>query len=202
VDDVARGAALMTGTELAIAGQGGAANVLPNAVLCQVMQDAMRALGPLDFPQAEQDFAEEIRATLHERAAADRRAQAQPDVFLAPGEGRLPLHRGLRPFDGQMAQGMGSTDVGDVSWQVPVVECATATWAAGTPSHSWQAVAQGCSPAAHRAMVRAAAAMAQTALALIGDPALIAAAQAELARRRAGRPYQPLLPDGLADPAA
>ncbi len=197
VDDIARGAALMTGTTVQIIGQGGAANILPNAVLCGVMHEAMQALGALDFTPEELAFAEDIRASLGDLSAANRRAASEPDLFFPPGEGQLPIHRGLRPYDGRMAQGTGSTDVGDVSWQVPVVECATATWAAGTPSHSWQVVAQGCSSAAYRAMGRAALVMARTGLALIQNPSRIEAAQAELVQRRAGRAYAPDLPDPI-----
>lgn len=190
VDDIARGAALITGTGVEIRPEGGAANVLPNAALCGVMQAVMAELGPLCFSAEERAFAQAIRDSLG--LADDGRAGLQADALLAPGAGRLPLHEGLRVWDGRMAQGMGSTDVGDVSWQVPVVECATATWAAGTPSHSWQVVAQGCSPAAHRATLRAAAVMAGTALALIRAPEAIRQAREELALHRAGRAYAPV----------
>lgn len=190
VDDIAHGAALITGTGVEILPEGGAANVLPNAVLCGVMQAVMAELGPLRFSAEERAFAQAIRDSLG--LADDGRAGMHADALLAPGAGRLPLHEGLRVWDGRMAQGMGSTDVGDVSWQVPVVECATATWAAGTPSHSWQVVAQGCSPAAHRATLRAAAVMARTALVLIRAPEAIRQAREELALRRAGRAYAPV----------
>ena len=42
---------------------------------------------------------------------------------------------------------IGSTDVGDVSWVVPTVQARGATYAIGTPGHSWQITAQGKSPA-------------------------------------------------------
>lgn len=197
VDDVARGAALMTGTEVDISARGGASNVLPNAPLCGLMHAVMRRLGRLGFAEGERAFADEIRASLPDLHAADRRARTDPDELCGLDEGRLPLHEGLRPFDGRMSQGWGSTDVGDVSWIVPTVECATATWAVGTPSHSWQVVAQGCSPAAHRAMLRAAAVMAGTGLELIGDPSLLDEARREHRLRRDGRTYVSPLPDGL-----
>ncbi len=38
---------------------------------------------------------------------------------------------------------MGSTDVGDVSWVVPTVQARGATYAIGTPGHSWQLTAAG-----------------------------------------------------------
>ena len=42
---------------------------------------------------------------------------------------------------------VGSTDVGDVSWAVPTVQMRGATYAIGTPGHSWQLTAQGKTPA-------------------------------------------------------
>ena len=189
VDDIARGAALMTGTQVEIIDQGGAANVLPNAPLCAVMHAVMLGLGRLDFTDEELAFAQDIRASLSNVSATDRRDAMSSDALLPAGEGRTPLHVGLRAYDGHMSQGSGSTDVGDVSWVVPVVECATATWAAGTPSHSWQVVAQGQSASAHRAMIRAAAAMAGTGLEVILNPDLCHQAQRDLVQRRAGRAY-------------
>ena len=47
----------------------------------------------------------------------------------------------VQPFE--FKQGMGSTDIGDVSWLVPTAGFRTATWVPGTPAHSWQAVAAG-----------------------------------------------------------
>lgn len=190
VDDIAQGAALMTGTAFEIVPQGGAANVLPNAPLCAVMHGVMTRLGRLSFTEAERAFAADIRATLANVAANDRRDAALPDALLPAGEGLVPLHEGLRAYDGRMAQGTGSTDVGDVSWVVPVVECATATWAAGTASHSWQVVAQGKSPGAHRAMIRAAEIMAGTGLEIILRPEIQAEAWQDHTRRRAGRSYE------------
>jgi aminobenzoyl-glutamate utilization protein B len=189
VDDIAKGAALMTGTQYEIVPQGGASNVLPNAPLCATMHAVMTRLGPLEFTNDERAFANDIRATLTSLASTDRRDAALSDALLPPGQGLTPLHQGLRAYDGRMSQGAGSTDVGDVSWVVPVVECATATWAAGTASHSWQVVAQGKSPAAHRAMIRAAEVMAGTGLEVLLNPEIQAEAWSEHGRRRADRPY-------------
>ena len=47
----------------------------------------------------------------------------------------------MRPF--KTSHGYGSTDVGDVSWNVPTAGFRAATWVPGTASHSWQAVASG-----------------------------------------------------------
>ncbi len=60
--------------------------------------------------------------------------------------------------------------MGDVSWVVPTVQARVATCAVGTPFHTWQTVAQGKSPAAHKGMIHAAKIMASTASTLIKNP--------------------------------
>ena len=74
---------------------------------------------------------------------------------------------------------MGSTDVGDVSWVVPTVQARGATYAIGTPGHSWQLTAQGKMPAAHKGLVHVAKVMAGTAVDVIHDEALLARAKAD-----------------------
>ncbi len=62
----------------------------------------------------------------------------------------------LRDFEGQSHFRAGSTDVGDVSWVTPTAQCWAPAWAIGTAPHTWQVVAQGKSPAAHKALAHAA----------------------------------------------
>ncbi len=89
-----------------------------------------------------------------------------------------------------------STDVGDVSWIVPTVQCHTACFAFGTPFHTWQLVAQGRRSAAHKGMVFAAKALASTAADCLRRPELIELAKAELLQRTKSRPYVcPIPPD-------
>lgn len=76
-----------------------------------------------------------------------------------------PLADFLVPRDAA-APAIGSTDIGDVNWAVPTVQAHAPTVAMGTPFHTWQVVAQGKSPAAHKAMVHVAKAMAATGAAL------------------------------------
>jgi aminobenzoyl-glutamate utilization protein B len=40
----------------------------------------------------------------------------------------------------------GSTDVGDVSWKMPVAQCFSPCFTVGTPLHTWQLVARGAPP--------------------------------------------------------
>ena len=90
----------------------------------------------------------------------------------------------------------GSTDVGDVSWVCPTAQVNTATWASGTPGHSWQVVAQGKSEIAHKATILAAKVMAGTAIDAILDPSIIEAAKEELNDRLDGGKYVCPIPKG------
>ena len=94
----------------------------------------------------------------------------------------MPLgsERQIQPY--VFRQGMGSTDVGDVSWLVPTVGFTTATWVPGTSAHSWQAVAAGGMSIGHKGMHLATKLLAKTAVDLIENPDLIDTATAELKR--------------------
>ena len=89
---------------------------------------------------------------------------------------------------------MGSTDVGDVSWVVPTVQARGATYAIGTPGHSWQLTAQGKTPAAHKGMVHVAKVMAGTAVDALRDERIIARAKDDLRARTSETPYLCPLP--------
>jgi aminobenzoyl-glutamate utilization protein B len=104
-------------------------------------------------------------------------------------------------FDGTPQFRPGSTDVGDVSWITPTAQAYGACWAIGTPGHSWQVVAQGKAPAAHKAMIHAATAIAATALDAIRDPELLARAMAELQQKTGGKPYLCPIPDDVVPPS-
>ena len=97
---------------------------------------------------------------------------------------------------------VGSTDVGTVSWVVPTVQMRGATYAIGTPGHSWQLVAQGKAPAAHKGMEHAAKVMAGTAIDLLLDPTLIDAAKVDFRERLAGTPFVNPIPDDVNPPVS
>ena len=76
----------------------------------------------------------------------------------------------------------------------PAPSASAVTVAIGTPFHTWQVVAQGKTPAAHKAMVQVAKAMAATGTLALTDAGLREAAKAELARRRGAAGYVSPLP--------
>jgi aminobenzoyl-glutamate utilization protein B len=111
-----------------------------------------------------------------------------------------PLCNLIVPLDAKSAPMMGSTDVGDVSWVVPTVQARGATYAIGTPGHSWQLTAQGKLPAAHKGLVHVAKVMAGTAIDVIRDEVLLARAKADYQARVARTPYVCPLPAELDPP--
>ena len=75
-----------------------------------------------------------------------------------------------------------------------------ATYAIGTPGHSWQLVAQGKSAAAHKGMVHAAKIMAATATEALSDTTLIERAKADIRKRTSTTPYVCPLPRDVNPP--
>ena len=94
----------------------------------------------------------------------------------------------------QTSHGYGSTDVGDVSWNVPTAGLRTATWVPGTASHSWQAVASGGTSIGVKGAELAAKTLAKSIEEILSNPSIIKDAREELnARVGIDFDYQPLL---------
>ncbi len=196
VKKVAEGAALMTETKVESTILAGVSNLVVNTPLMDVMQDVWDSMGPPPFDAADHEFAQKIRATLTPEdiaASWNQERLEQKDTALA--DFILPAHNENR----QMG---GSTDVGDVSWVVPTVQAYGATLAVGTQLHTWQVVAQGQSPLAHKGMVSAAKAMAATGIAAMTSDQLREAAWADLKKRRKGQEYKSPIPAGAEPPVA
>ena len=66
VHDIARGAALMTGTTFDVEFVGTASNLIPNSVLADVMYENLVNVGVPTYDEADVAFAKEIRSTLSE----------------------------------------------------------------------------------------------------------------------------------------
>ncbi|MGG5887455.1 M20 family metallopeptidase [Falsiroseomonas sp. HC035] len=189
VRKIADGAALMTETTVSTQVISAVSNLLGNSPLEQAMHANFDRLGPPQFSDEDRAFAAEIQKTLREEdiLSGYRRQGVAPETGKALCDLIVPL--------GAKGAGMnGSTDVGDVAWKVPTVQARGATYAIGTPGHSWQVVAQGKAPAAHTGMVHVAKVMAGTAVDAIRNPDLIAKAKADHAARTGGRPYESPLP--------
>lgn len=182
VKDVARGAALMTGTELEITFDAASADLVPNVTLARMMHREFEKFGIATFSNSEKDFAASIQKTF----------SSEVQTRIAK-RGKI-LSEDLNAFEEKPTFLHGSTDVGDVSWLVPTGQVYVATEAYGTPPHTWQMVAQGTSGYAHKGLLQAGKVMAASAVQALKDPALIVAAKAEHREQLGGETYTPLIP--------
>lgn len=192
VDDIARGAALMTGTQMDIRFINSSANVVPNDVLADVMHKNLLEAPLPEYTGAELDYAEDFGKSL------DKRSTLLTDMAqkLGPRAGALvemAKTKAIYDFpvpDFKLNMCLASSsDVGDVSWVCPTSQIMAATMAAGTPSHSWQRTAQGKSSIAHKGMLYAGKVIAGSAIDILHDPELVAKAKAEHSQRLGGQTY-------------
>jgi aminobenzoyl-glutamate utilization protein B len=197
VEKIAEGAALMTETSVRSQIISGDANLVGNTPLEQLMHEHIERLGPARFDDEDRAFAAKIQATLSEEdiATAFARFGLKPRKGVALCDTIFPPESG----DGTI---IGSTDVGTVSWVVPTVQMRGATYAIGTPGHSWQLVAQGKTPAAHKGLEHVAKVIAGTAVNLVSDTTLVERAKADHCARLAGKPFVNPIPDDVDPPLA
>ncbi len=194
VRKIAEGAALMTETTVTSKVVSACSNLLANTPLERAMHDNLRRLGPPPFDEADHAFARQIQATLTEEDIAT--AWRRVGLPVKPAA----LCEEIVPLETRGAAMPGSTDVGDVSWKVPTVQARGATYAIGTPGHSWQLTAQGKTPAAHKGLAHVAKVMAGTAIDVLGDATLLARAKADHAFRIARHPYVCPIPEDVFPP--
>jgi aminobenzoyl-glutamate utilization protein B len=171
----ADGAALGTGTTVEHEIVSAYYPMLANTTLTRVQQASMRRVGGVHYDENELAFAKKLHAT------------------LPPGS--IPLGTQAMVAAPDPDAGVGSSDVGDVSWVVPTTQFFAATWVPGTPPHSWQAVAAGGTTIGEKGMLVAAKVLALTLVDLYSEPKLVAAARVEFDERRAGRTWQSRIGD-------
>ena len=203
VVDIARGAALMTGTRMEQSVISGASNLVFNDTIVDVLHEKMGEVAPPTFTDEERQYARELAATFPE---GDGMMSGMAKM-LGPNVGQMVaamkeavLFEGMLPAFKKDIAMPGSTDVGDVSWVTPTGQITTTCYAFGTPGHSWQLVAQSGMSIGHKGMIYAGKVLALAALAFIDDAVLLSKAQEEFASRLEQTPFVPLIPDGVKPP--
>lgn len=200
VNKIAEGAAHMTETRVEIDFVKGCSNLVSNKVIAKKLWENLTELGAPEYTKEEMELAQAIHDSVGEscyesieKVAKTCDKETKKEVLAHRGEA---MYRFVAPFDPVGIMSFGSTDVGDVSWNCPTAQAYVATWAAGTPGHSWQVVSQGKSGLAHKGLIYAAKAMAGAAVDLIEDPETIKEAWAEMEETLEGDTYHCPIPDG------
>jgi len=175
VATAAKAAALGTETKMDYEIIGGTHDLLLNRTLGEAMQTNLEKVGGVKYTEEEKAFARKIQSSF---------------TFTYPA---VESADSIKPLKIEMDAGGGSTDIGDVSYALPTVGLRAATWAPGTPAHSWQAVACGGTEMGTKGMLVAAKTMALTAIDLFTNPALIQQSKDEFLKMKGNYKYEALL---------
>ena len=197
VVDIAKGAALMTGTEVEINFQKGMSNLLLNDTITDVLYEKMVQVGAPDYEPEEIEFARQISTTCPDGDVSGLlvRIYGKEAKKLVPPETVL-----LEPVMPNVQMDFvtpGSTDVGDVSWVTPTGQIETTCAALNSPSHSWQIVAQSGMSIGHKGMLYAAKVLGLAAQEFMVRPDRLKAAREEFENKIMRSPYKCPIPDGI-----
>ena len=173
--DIAKGAALITGTTVDIKQVAAYSDIINNETLNDLIQEMITSLDK-----------DGLKATAAELGGKDRKKELM----------ETPLWDFIVDRNSRFGGG-GSSDVGDVSWVVPTGHVYTNCYAAGTALHSWQATAQGKSSIAHKGMLAAAKILACIGAELLMKPELVEKAKADWMEELEGETYPNPLPADL-----
>ena len=176
----AKGAELQTDTKSEVDLEMTYWNTLPNDTLNRLLYKNLTRVGGYQMTPEETKFAEKIRGSL---------------VATRGGAPELGSEARVLPF-AETGVGVASTDVGDVSWQFPTGGFSTATFAPGVSAHTWQAAACAGMTIGQKGALVAAKTLALSAIDMVLDPKISAAAKVDFNRRLQGGKYASMIPEG------
>lgn len=174
VKAMAEGAAIMANVDYKISLVSGIYETLVNREGGKIMQKNLELLGPIAYTSTETVFGKAIQK--------------------ATGKEQLGMDSSIRPLRETLeSPGGGSTDVGDVSWNVPNINLSVTTAPKDTPWHSWAVVACGGMSIGHKGLVYASKAMAMTMVDLFEDEKLVAKVKEEFKTRKGNEVYEAMI---------
>ena len=174
---MAEGAAIMANVEYKVSLVSGLYEVLVNRRGGEIMQQNLELLGPIEYSEEEVAFGKMIQEET--------------------GKPQVGMDSEIKPLEATKEHpGGGSTDVGDVSWNVANINLGVTTAPKDTPWHSWAVVACGGMSIGHKGMTYASKALAFTMIDLFEDPEKVEEVKAEFKERKGDYVYKGILPDG------
>ncbi|MDT7833422.1 amidohydrolase [Flavobacteriaceae bacterium S356] len=177
VKEMAKGAAIMANVDYKVSLISGIYEVLVNREGGKIMQQNLELLGPIQYTNEEIAFGKKIQEVTNKE-------QVGMDITIKPLQ------------ETRENPGGGSTDVGDVSWNVANINLVVTTAPKDTPWHSWAVVACGGMSIGHKGMLHASKAMSMTMLDLFENPDLVQKVKAEYKKRKGSTVYKAIIPEG------
>ncbi|MEH7238237.1 M20 family metallopeptidase [Bacillus sp. JJ1562] len=191
VKNIAKGAALMTETEVSSEIEALAYDTLPNEALNDLMHENMKLADPLVFTVEEEKFAKELVKTV-DLNIVKTALSGTNELFPVTYQNDKQTKGKTLP---------GSTDVGDVSWITPVGTIFTTCAPVGVQLHSWQATASFGSSIGFKGMHFASQTMALTAYdLLLNKDNVLERAKEEFYFLSKDKPYIAGIPENVKPP--
>lgn len=171
INDIAKGAALITQTTEKVTDLAGTYDILPNQAMADRIMQYLNQLGAPKWTDEEQTFAKQMQKS--------------------EGYDEVGLSSVITPDPKGIPVG-GASDVGDISYITPTMGLAVACWPSGFAPHTWAATACNGMSIGQKGMMRAAEVLALIGLDLIADAEFLAAAKSEFLERTGGKKYKSL----------
>ena len=162
----AKGAAMMTETEVEVKVEHGCCEAFPNIKFADLTYDVMKNITPPTFTGEELQFAAQLQAALRPEAV-----KAEQAIY-----GRKEImHTAVASRDiGKKLYMKASSDSGDVSYMMPMNLFTVACWPFGVAPHTWQAAACAGGSIGEKATLYAAKVIAATGYELLTNPTKLA----------------------------
>ena len=195
---VAKGASLMTETEVEIIFDKACSNIISNNILEEILYESMLETPLPNYTDEELKFASNMKNTI-----LDTDIESDLSLMLVSGNTKKDL---VKKYKECLMSNIilehkhleinlpGSSDVGDCSHVVPTAQFVAACFVPGTPAHSWQMVSQGKSGIAVKGMIYASEVLTKTALKIINNPEIVKKAKDEFLAITGGIKYQCPIP--------
>ncbi len=196
VRKISQGAAMMTETTVEEVFNAACSSVISNQTLADLQNEAMAYIGPIEFTDAEKQYAQ----TINEQFPKETIESVWESIYLPREKWGLPLYGENFPSLDVGRIETGSTDVGDVSWITPIAMLNTACMASGTVAHSWAVTAAVGMSIGHKGMLHAAKIMTLAAMDTISKPEVLKKAQDEFRTLTGGKKYHCPMPDDVPAP--
>lgn len=177
IQKVAKGAAMMTETEVDIKIEYGCCEYNPNAKFAELTHKNLLEAPLPEYTEEEIKFAKELQAKLApEVLAKDEQVYDAKDLGMVGKVSPADLYLET-PLN-------ASSDSGDVSYMMPMNLFTASTWPVGVAPHTWQATASAGSSIGEKGAVYAANVIAGTAYDLFTQPELVAEIKEEFEAKK------------------
>lgn len=198
VKNIARGAALMTETNVEAVFDKACSNILSNSILEQLLYDCMKTIPLPSYTEEELAYAEQMKKTITDADIASDMSlmmvHGAEKRRLASLYRELPMANFVVEHQHQDLFLPGSSDVGDCSHTTPTAQFVGACFVPGTPAHSWQMTAQGKEKTAVKGMFYAAQVLSEACRRLFEKPEIVKQAREVFENDTEGKPYECPIP--------